>query len=78
MDEAWSVIATQLPAAALFAIFAFILVQAFLKAIKEEREAARLERNAFLLSLAEITEKIHALSGDVSELKEAVQRKRGL
>lgn len=68
MDEAWSVLATQLPLAVAFAIFAFILIKLFMDFIKEQRKE-------FLDALEKLSGEI---GGKIDNLQKTVDSKRRL
>ena len=67
--ETIEALATQIPVAVLFAIFAFALFVIVLRFIREERAAGREERKEFLKALSDITSEVKSLKDNLGEEK---------
>lgn len=75
-DAVVETIATQIPLAVLFSIFAYILFRMVLTFIEKERAASREERQAFLTAMNEITQEIKEMRSEIEDLKMRVAPKR--
>ena len=75
MEQSWTVIATQLPLAALFGVFAIVIITMFMSFIKEQRR----EFTTALETLTkEMGDKMESMSGKLDEIETAVKSKRRL